>query len=193
MPSSFIKTYVIKLGDALECIQGKDFEIFISAVDRAYQQERNIFVFGNGGSASTASHFACDMNKGVSYGIQRKFKIICLNDNLPTLLAYANDVSYDDVFKEQLKNFIQEDDLVIGISGSGNSENVIRAVKYANQSNVATYGICGFGGGKLREVAQKSLVINSDDMQVVEDAHFIIFHCVMQWFKSALSDTIETD
>ncbi len=103
-----------------------EFEEFIAELDRAYRREANIFIFGNGGSAATASHFACDMNKGVGHGKDKKFKVMCLNDNLPTLLAYANDVSYEDVFVEQLKNFMGEGDLVVGISGSGNSENVVR-------------------------------------------------------------------
>lgn len=187
MPSVFIKSYVAGLAEILEGISGKEFEEFIAELDRAYRREANIFIFGNGGSAATASHFACDMNKGVGHGKDKKFKVMCLNDNLPTLLAYANDVSYEDVFVEQLKNFMGEGDLVVGISGSGNSENVVRAVSYANERDMTTFGICGFGGGRLREVAQKSLVVNCGDMQKVEDAHLIIFHCAMQWFKAAYS------
>lgn len=183
MPSTFVNKYFNELANVFKGLSGKEFDGFISELNRAYQMDANIFVFGNGGSGSTASHFACDINKGVSFGNEKKFKVICLNDNIATLLAYANDVSYDDVFVEQLKNFIQVDDLVIGISGSGNSENVVRAVNYANEHDVSTFGICGFGGGKLGQVAQKSLVIHSDDMQKVEDAHLIIFHCAMQWFK----------
>jgi len=183
MSSDFLNTYFRDLAAVLDGFDKNRFNEFVVELDRAYQMDATIFVFGNGGSGSTASHFACDMNKGVSFGNKKRFKILSLNDNLPTLLAYANDVSYDDVFVEQMKNFIHADDLVIGISGSGNSENVIRAIDYANDLGVSTFGICGFHGGRLAKSAQKALIVHSDDMQKVEDAHFIIFHCAMQWFQ----------
>jgi len=184
MPSTFLNNYLSTLAAVLERISGKKFEEFIAELDRAYKRQTNIFIFGNGGSAATASHFACDLNKGVSYGKEKRFRVMCLNDNLPTLLAYANYVSYDDVFVEQLKNFMKKDDLVIGISGSGNSENVLKAIKYANEHSGKTFGLTGYDGGKLRKMAQKVLVVNSDDMQKIEDAHLILFHCVMQWFNT---------
>ncbi|MDY6973374.1 MAG: SIS domain-containing protein [Thermodesulfobacteriota bacterium] len=190
MPSTFINNYVTGLTIALEEISGKEFEDLISALDRAYRREANIFVFGNGGSGTTASHFACDMNKGFSCGKARKFRVMCLNENLPTLLAYANDVSYDDVFVEQLKNFMGEGDLVIGVSGSGNSENVVKAVSYASEYGAVTFGICGFGGGRLKDVAEKALVTTCDDMQKIEDIHLIILHCAMQWFEEAYKSDI---
>ena len=182
MPAKFFNEYISRLTGVLERINGNNFEEFVALLDKQHKQQANIFIFGNGGSASTASHFACDINKGVSYGKENKFKVICLNDNLPTILSYANDISFDDVFVAQLKNFIQKDDLVIGISGSGNSENVIRAISYADKQGVETFGFCGFGGGKLKDVAKKSIVICSEDMQKIEDAHFIILHCAMQCF-----------
>ncbi len=185
MSSDFLNKYFQDLATIFEGFHENRFGELVVEMDRAYQKDASIFVFGNGGSGSTASHFACDMNKGVSFGNDKRFKIICLNDNLPTLLAYANDVSYDDVFVEQMKNFIHTNDLVIGISGSGNSENVVRAINYANELGVSTFGICGFEGGRLAKSAQKALIVHSDDMQKVEDAHFIILHCAMQWFQKA--------
>ncbi|OGW15613.1 MAG: hypothetical protein A2035_02760 [Nitrospirae bacterium GWA2_42_11] len=98
-------------------------------------------------------------------------------------MAYANDVSYNDIFVEQLRNFMNKNDLLIGISGSGNSENVLRAIRYCNENGGVTFGICGLGGCKLREIAGKSLIIQSNDMQKVEDAHLIIVHSIMQWFN----------
>ena len=184
MPSVFMNSYITRLAEILEGINGREFEEFITALHKAYQKESNIFIFGNGGSATTASHFACDMNKGTGHGKSKKFKVVCLNDNVPILLAYANDISYDDVFVQQLKNFVRAEDLVIGVSGSGNSENIVRAVSYANERGIATFGICGFDGGSLKNVAQNSLVIDCDDMQKIEDAHLIIFHCAMQWFNT---------
>jgi D-sedoheptulose 7-phosphate isomerase len=136
---------------------------------------------GNGGSASTASHWVCDILKGCSYGLTSKpFKILSLNDNLPTLLAYANDVGYEDVFVEQLKNFCKNDDLLIAISGSGNSKNVIKAIEYGRTVGAYTVALTGYSGGKLKELAHLSLHINVNDMQVAEDCHSIIMHSTMQ-------------
>ena len=183
MPSIFIKNYLNELTNLFAEIDPKDFEIFIGELIGAYNRNSQIFICGNGGSAATASHFACDINKGVSYKKQKRYKMICLNDNIPTMLAYANDVSYDDVFVEQLKNYMAGDDLIIGVSGSGNSKNVLKVIEYANKNGGRTLGICGFGGGKLKDLAHKSFVINSNDMQKIEDLHMIIFHCAMQWLS----------
>lgn len=183
MPAQFLKNYLSELGSIFSEINVKEFEDFIGELIEAYNRRSHIFICGNGGSAATASHFACDINKGVSFGKEKRFKVICLNDNIPTMLAYANDISYEDVFIEQLKNFINKDDLIIGISGSGNSENVLRAISYGNDYEGRTFGVCGFGGGKLKKIAQKSIVMNSNDMQKVEDLHMILFHCAMQWLQ----------
>lgn len=102
---------------------------------------------------------------------------------MPTIMAYANDVSYNDIFVEQLKNFMKKDDLIIGISGSGNSENVLKVIIYGNEHSGKTFGICGYGGGRLKDIAQKSLVVNSNDMQKVEDIHLILLHSAMQYLR----------
>jgi len=156
------------------------YERMIDLILKAYEKESHIFVMGNGGSGSTASHFACDINKGCCMDLERKFKMICLNDNIPTLLALANDVSYDVVFEAQLKNFFAPGDLVIGFSGSGNSENVLRAVQYANASGGVTIGLSGFSGGRLAERVDVPFVAASDDMQKIEDVHLIVVHMIMQ-------------
>jgi D-sedoheptulose 7-phosphate isomerase len=182
MPSQRLKKYFAELSEIFNSVSPKEFEHLVEELKAAYERQSHIFIFGNGGSASTASHFACDLNKGVSYGKDKRFKIICLNDNIPTMLAYANDVSYEEVFVEQLKNFMVKDDMVIGVSGSGGSKNVLKAVEYANNHGGKTFGVCGYGGGKLKQLAQKSLVIHSNDMQKVEDLHLIVLHCAMQHF-----------
>jgi len=184
MPSVFLKNYLSELTGIINAVNVKEFEDLIDELASAYERQSNIFVCGNGGSAATASHFACDINKGVSFGMEKRFRVIYLNDSIPTIMAYSNDVSYDSIFVEQIKNFMNAGDLLIGISGSGNSENVLKAVRYANESGGKTFGICGCGGGRLKDSAQKSLVINSNDMQKVEDSHLIILHCVMQWFNA---------
>lgn len=183
MSSLFLRQYLRELSNIFEEINLREFDNFIGELIGAYKRRSHIFIFGNGGSASTASHFACDINKGVSFGKDERYKIICLNDNIPTMLAYGNDISYDDVFVEQLKNFMVRDDLVIGVSCSGNSENVLKAIRHGNDYYGITFGICGFGGGKLKSIAQKSVVINNTDMQKIEDLHMIIFHCAMQYLK----------
>ena len=152
-----------------------------------YERGDQIFVFGNGGSGSTASHFAGDMNKGVSFGLNKRFKVICLNDNTPTILAYANDTSIDNIFVEQLKNFMNPKDLVLAISGSGNSLNVIKAVQYSNEKHVTTISLTGFDGGKLAKLSSLSLVVPVNDMQKVEDFHLIVFHMIMQYFYQTLT------
>jgi D-sedoheptulose 7-phosphate isomerase len=182
MPSHCLKEYLADLSAVFATVDANEFDQLVQELETAYEKQSNIFVCGNGGSASTASHFAGDLNKGASYGKDKRFKILCLNDNIPTMLAYANDVSYDDVFVEQLKNFMVQGDMVIGISGSGNSKNVLKTIEYANARGGRTFGICGYGGGTLAKIAHQSLVIRSTDMQKVEDLHFVVLHCIMQYF-----------
>jgi D-sedoheptulose 7-phosphate isomerase len=175
-----IEDYKAGLAEVLQRLDTAQVDRFIEVLSGALHDSRTVFIFGNGGSGATASHLACDLNKGVSYGQEVRFRIICLNDNLPTLMAYANDVSYDDVFVEPLKNFLRPGDVVIGLSGSGNSENVIRAIDYANAKGGLTVGLCGYSGGRLKEKAQLVVHVAVDDMQMAEDAHLIIGHMAMQ-------------
>jgi len=188
MPQPFLKTYLQELNQTLEQIRPEEFEAFVDELHGALRRGSFIFICGNGGSGATASHFAADLNKGVSYGRSRRFKVVSLNDNIPTITAYANDVSYEDVFVEQLKNFLSPDDLVIAISGSGNSRNVIKAVDYANANGGRTFGICGYGGGELKRACGKSLSLEIMDMQKVEDAHVVMIHCVMQYLRDRAAD-----
>ncbi len=178
--------YCHGMKEALDTVPLDAFEELVRLLDQAYQEERQVFLMGNGGSGATASHIACDLNKGVSYGLQRRFRVICLNDNVPTTLAYANDVSYEDVFVEPLKNFLRPDDLVIGISGSGNSPNVLKAISYANCSGARTVGLAGFNGGKLAGMVRTPLVVRVNDMQKAEDVHLILLHVAMQILHAKL-------
>ena|SRR3972149_5406993 len=174
------ENYVDSLGKALQQIDRAQMEKFVKILYKACIEGRQIFMFGNGGSGATASHIACDLNKGCSYRKRKRFKVVCLNDNIPTMLAYANDVGYDDIFVEQLKNFMKPSDVVVGISGSGNSENVIRAIDYANKNDAVTVGLCGFSGGRLKERAKVAVHVEINDMQKVEDIHLILGHVAMQ-------------
>lgn len=180
------KQYLTELKEVLDDFNLEQFEKIVKLILNAYEDEKQIFTMGNGGSASTASHFTCDLNKGCCTNLEKKIKMICLNDNTPTLLAFANDVSYDVVFVEQLKNFFNPGDLVIGISGSGNSENVIKAIHHTKQNNGQTIGFSGFSGGKLAQMVDVPFVAKVDDMQKVEDIHMILVHMIMQAIYSAL-------
>ncbi len=177
---SFADNYLSGLKTVLADFDIERYEKIVHMIMAAYHDESHIFIMGNGGSGATASHFACDINKGCCMDLDKKFKVMCLNDNMPTLLALANDVSYDVVFEEQLKNFFKPGDLVIGISGSGNSENVLRAVRYANREKGRTIGLSGFSGGRLSETAHIAFVAPVHDMQKVEDVHMIFVHMAMQ-------------
>lgn len=180
-----IASYISNLTTVLNKLNQNEIVEIAELLLKARDNKKQIFIFGNGGSASTASHFACDINKGVSrVGIPR-FKIICLNDNVPTMLAYSNDINYDCIFAEQLQNFINEGDLVIAISGSGNSKNVVKAIETAKEHKAITVGITGYSGGKLKNLADYSLNANIDDMQISEDVHMIWVHLMMKCLANA--------
>lgn len=176
----FSKNYLSELIEAIDHLPLERFEEVVNAILKAYEQKRQILIFGNGGSASTASHFAGDLNKGASSGLGKRFKVICLNDNLPAMLAYANDSSYEDIFVEQLKNFLTAGDVVIGISASGNSQNVIKAVRYGNQNEAESIAFTAFGGGELAKIAKISIIAPTNCVQHAEDIHLILTHMIMQ-------------
>ncbi|MBI2891549.1 MAG: SIS domain-containing protein [Nitrospirae bacterium] len=176
----FAARYLGTLKGLMDRISSEKFERLVQLLLETYKGEQQVFVFGNGGSATTASHFAQDMNKGASAELPKRFRMICLNDNVSILMAYANDVSYEDVFVQQLINFHRPGDLALGISGSGNSKNVLKAIGYANDHGGRTFGLTGFSGGKLAQSARDALVVPAHDMQKVEDLHMIILHMAMQ-------------
>jgi len=182
----FFLDYFQELKKTLEKINLNSLKKINELLFDALENGRQIFTMGNGGSGSTASHLACDLNKGRCLNKRKKFKVICLNDNIPTLLAYANDLSFSEIFCEQLKNFMNEEDIVIGFSGSGNSENVIKAIKYSNENGGITIGFSGFDGGRLAKLAQYSLIVPINDMQKCEDIHLILCHLVMQTMNMLL-------
>jgi len=175
-----IGCYFLHLKQTIDRIDMSEIDRLIHLLLEAREKETHIFIMGNGGSAATASHFVCDFNKGLSYGREKRFKMICLNDNVPMMMAYGNDISYQDIFVEPLKNLFSSGDLVIGISGSGNSVNVLRAVEWANVQGGITVGLTGYDGGKLKEMAHHGVHIPINDMQVVEDLHMVLDHCIMK-------------
>ena len=179
---NFIDSYKSELMRAIESIDMPKVQQAIDWFQAARDGNRHIFVCGNGGSASTASHFTCDILKGASYNRATRFRIMALTDNLATLTAYSNDVSYECVFVEQLKNFAQAGDVVMGISGSGNSPNVLRAIEYANATGCKTIALTGRDGGKLGPLAQLNIQVPVPHMGRIEDAHFIVCHMIGYYF-----------
>ena len=179
---TFPQTYKQSLLEAIDTIDMEKVNQAIAWFQEARQQGHQIFTCGNGGSASTASHFVCDMVKGASFQKQTRFRIMALTDNLPTITAYSNDVSYDCVFEEQLKNFARPGDLVMAISGSGNSPNVLRAIEYANTAGCKTLALTGRDGGKLGPLAQLNLQVPVPHMGRIEDSHMIICHMICYSF-----------
>ena len=153
--------------------------IVMNVLEEARILGKHIFICGNGGSAATASHYCGDFNKGVSGKQEKKYNFECLNDNLPTLMAVANDIGYDEVFRFPLRNKMRSGDILIGISGSGNSKNVINAFTYAKEIDGTVIAIVGYNGGRLKEMADYCIHIDIDDMQMSEDLHMVLDHMMM--------------
>ena len=192
MRSNLAPAYLEQLKTTIAAFPQEQYAAVLAALLKAHAENANLFLMGNGGSAATASHMACDLSKGVSFGLARRFKVLCLNDNIPTMLAYANDLSYQDVFAQQLANFVQPGDVVLGISGSGNSENVLRAVALGKQAGALTIGFTGYDGGKLHAQADIGLNIAVNDMQIAEDLHLVIGHMLMRDLCAALGSNADS-
>ncbi|MEY8336988.1 SIS domain-containing protein [Lachnospiraceae bacterium 62-35] len=174
-----IKDYLSMEREVLNSLSADDINEVMNILEGARLSGKRIFICGNGGSASTASHLECDFNKGISYDQDLKYDIECLSDNVPMMMAIANDIGYHDVFVVPLKNKLKKGDIVIGISGSGNSENVLKAFEYANDLGADTIAFTGYSGGKLKEMAKHNVHVAIDNMQIVEDVHLILNHMMM--------------
>jgi D-sedoheptulose 7-phosphate isomerase len=182
-----ISEYIYHLKLAISAIPLEKVERIVNSLMTARRYGRQIFVLGNGGSASTASHFACDLAKGTINGDGRRFKVISLTDNVALMTAWSNDLSYDDVFKEQLENLAQPRDIVIGISASGNSRNVLNAIEYANSLGCITIGFAGFGGGQLAKITDECIIVDSYRYGPVEDIHLMLEHMISYCIAEELS------
>ena len=177
--SQYISDYVDLEMRTLDRFDKRAAAEVLGAILRAYEAEGTIYVCGNGGSASTASHMANDFNKGISEYVQKKFRFYSLTDNVATMLSIANDISYDEMFRFQLQGRLRKEDLVIGISGSGNSMNVVNALTYAREQGVQTVAVCGYSGGRIKEIADVAFHVDINNMQIVEDVHLILNHLLM--------------
>src|SRR5262245_44475673 len=173
--------YLNDFTELLKKVDPKQVQTMVDLLTEAYVNDKHVFIIGNGGSGANASHLCEDLGKGTLHDFekQKRLKIMSLTDNTPYILAWGNDLSYDRVFVEQLKNFAQPGALLIAISGSGNSANVLRAVEWANEHGMRTFGVTGYDGGKLRKAAHGSLNVPSFNMGAVEAAHSVLFHYLL--------------
>lgn len=189
----FAVSYLRDLKRTLDCLPLGEIEQVCEVLFEAYQRGKTVYLFGNGGSAALASHMACDLGKGTFApdhiplpGVKR-FKVLSLTDNVPMMSAWANDTSYENIFAEQLANFIEPSDVAFGISGSGNSPNVLRALEIAQRKSAVRIGLTGFQGGKLKELVDYAIVVRSNSMQHIEDTHLVIAHIIFQGLQTRIS------
>ena len=175
-----IENYIKQHNSVIESLDHQEIENAITLIRETIEKDKRVAVCGNGGSAVAASHYVTDWNKMVYSHTGLKFNGICLSDNVGLITAYSNDLSYAEVFSEQVKNLLNEGDLLITLSGSGNSENVVKATNVANEMKVNTLAICGYDGGKLKQVSKNCVWIRSSDMQLCEDAQTVFGHMVMK-------------
>lgn len=184
--NELIETYLEQEIDILKRIDVSAVNEVLNLLEAGMKREATIYVFGNGGSAATASHFQNDFNKGVSEHIDKKFRFLCLNDNIATIMAVANDIGYEEVFRFQLQGKIKKRDILMAISGSGNSPNVINAVEYGKKQGCKVVGLTGYSGGRLKELSDISLHVPINSMQITEDVHMIFNHLMMSVFYKSM-------
>jgi D-sedoheptulose 7-phosphate isomerase len=175
------KDYLERVCQTIRNLDPAEIEALSDLVEARYQSGRFVFIIGNGGSGANASHLCEDLAKCTlrDFECQRRLKVLSLTDNTPWVTAVANDIHYDAIFLEQLKNLSSPGDLLVAISGSGNSPNILKAVEWANTNGLTTVGVTGFGGGKLKALAHHNLHVAIDDMGVAESVHLVVFHWVI--------------
>lgn len=187
----FMNAYQQYVGDiqqTLEALPWPAIQRVVDLLHEARMQGKQVFVMGNGGSAATASHMACDLNKNTVAPDYPRFRVIALTDNMAIFSACANDFQYEDVFAEQLANFVQAGDVVVAISASGNSNNVLKAIKLARARRATTIGWSGYDGGKLAALVDVPVVIPSRSIEQIEDIHLILQHMVTVALRQATSE-----
>lgn|SRR5215469_2911702 len=182
------KQYFDDLQRVVARVSREGLDQIASTLMDAYECGRTVFTFGNGGSAALASHLACDLGKGTAYcNGGKRFRVLALTDNLSVLTAWANDSGYEDVFSEQLRTFIQPQDVAFAISASGNSKNVLNALRVAREARAKTVGISGFEGGQMKPLCDICVVVPSSNMQIIEDLHLAMSHSIFRIVHSRMS------
>jgi D-sedoheptulose 7-phosphate isomerase len=188
-----IVEYRVGLQRMLDALPVDEIEKVIGLLHKAYEQGKQVFIIGNGGSAATASHMACDLAKTTlgktPHAPPRRFRVIALTDNVPLITAWGNDAHYQLIFAEQLRNLASPGDLLIAITGSGNSPNIVEAVKAAQELGVKSAGLLGFDGGVVRELLDEAIVIESDNYGYIEDLHLILNHLITHFFKQVVAES----
>jgi len=184
--------YLHKLRNVADSIDPVQIERLVEILYEAYQQKKQIFIFGNGGSGANASHFCEDIGKGTlrSLNDRRRFRVMSLVENAPYVSAWANDEGYDTIFEQQLRNLAGNGDVAIGISGSGNSKNVLRAIEYAKLNGMITVGMTGFDGGELAQEVSCSVHIPCYDMGMVESFHLVVAHLVVDCLRERIKEAV---
>jgi len=181
------KIYFNQISQTINQLSAGNIKRAVEAIYQAYLKNKYIFIMGNGGSAATASHFACDLSKS-TFSLQynkkekRRFKVISLTDNIALITAWSNDSNYDQIFVQQLENLLKKDDVVIGISVSGNSPNIIKAIELAKKRKAVTIGLVGFRGGRLAEITDINITTKINRYDVSEDVHLILTHLITRHF-----------
>jgi D-sedoheptulose 7-phosphate isomerase len=188
-------SYTAEINKAYEKINHDCINSLVDLFWEGYHSEKMIFLFGNGGSGSAASHFCEDIGKDTLIDLDgfKRFKVLSLTDNLPYILAWANDHGYETIFEQQLKNFAKQGDIAVGISGSGNSENVVRAIEYANSIGMKTVGFTGFDSGKLGKMVSHHIHVPSNNMGIIESVHASIMHFVVQVLRERMKILFDGD
>lgn len=180
--------YLNGLKKCLDALSLDQIAEVIGCLESAYQHQKQVFIIGNGGSAATASHMACDLGKNClprsAGGNMLRFRVVALTDNVPWMTALANDLGYKYIFSEQLKNLAHDGDLVVVISGSGNSPNIVEGVTVAKTLGATVVGILGFDGGVVREMVDAYVLVNSDNYGYIEDVHLILDHLFTAHFRT---------
>ena len=185
-----IETYLDRLRVAVEALPQERLAELGEMLYRAYRNDKQVFTLGNGGSASTASHMAADLAKNTIGTNMRRFRVLSLNDNAAILTSLANDLGYENVFREQLENLVRPGDLLIALSASGRSPNVLKALRYAQAQCAQTACLLGFEGGDAASLCDVAIIVPTEHYGVVEDVHLIINHILVDYFKAKLADEV---
>ncbi len=185
---SFVTSYINNLKYSLDKLNPDRVDRIVDILWSAYLDDKQVFIMGNGGSASTASHFACDLSKGTVVENKRRLRVISLNDNMALVTALSNDFSYEEVFKEQLVNLVNPGDIVIALTASGNSPNILRAVEYAKNKGAISIGLIGFDGGQLKAIVDEMIIAESNNYGHIEDIHLALEHIISQCLKQRLNE-----
>jgi D-sedoheptulose 7-phosphate isomerase len=194
--SNDLSAYLAELRTVLDKLPLKEIAQAADILFECYQADHTVFTFGNGGSGALASHLVADFGKGthfpgpVELATVRRLKAMAVTDNMPMITAWSNDTHYDDAFMRQIENFLQPGDVAMAISGSGNSRNVIKALEYARSAGATTIGLGGMGGGKMKDLLDCPIIVSSNSMQQVEDAHLIIGHMIFLNLRSRIAGQV---